>query len=219
MIPELEISWKNALKIDTDSIYFKDLMVFLENEYKLYTVYPKIENVFRAFDLCKFYETKVIIIGQDPYHGNGQANGLCFSVSAGVPYPPSLQNIFKEVARDIGTGSNNSDLERWAKQGILLLNSVLTVRANLPNSHKEHGWERFTDSVIKGLSDKKDNLVFLLWGSYAHNKAHLINEKKHCILRTTHPSPFSAYKGFLGCSHFSQTNKYLKEHGITSIDW
>lgn len=219
MIPELEISWNNALKIDTESIYFRDLMVFLENEYKLYTVYPKIENVFRAFELCKFYETKVVIIGQDPYHGEGQANGLCFSVSEAVPSPPSLQNIFKEGTRDIGKVSNNSDLERWAKQGILLLNSVLTVRANLPNSHKDHGWEHFTDSVIRGLSDKRDNLVFLLWGSYAQNKAHLINGKKHCILKTTHPSPFSAYKGFLGCSHFSQTNKYLKEHGIECIDW
>lgn len=219
MCLELEISWMEVLKNDIESMYFKRLTDFIKDESKSYSIYPRKENIFRAFDLCKFHETKVVIVGQDPYHGENQANGLCFSVNNNAPSPPSLQNILKEVSTNTGTFSNAGNLERWARQGVLLLNSILTVRSGAPNSHKNQGWEKFTDAVITAINNQRHNVIFLLWGNYAQNKGHLIDDKKHCILKTTHPSPFSANKGFLGCRHFSKTNEFLEKNGMKQIHW
>lgn len=216
----IESSWKEKLASEFKKEYFQKLTAFVREEYLSKKVYPKPENLFRAFDLCSFEKTKVVIIGQDPYHGPRQAHGLCFSVQHGVQNPPSLKNIFKEIENDLGIKmSNSGDLTNWAKQGVLLLNATLTVLAHQASSHQGKGWEEFTDAVIKIISNQKENVVFLLWGAYAGSKADLINPKKHLILKAPHPSPLSAYRGFFGCKHFSKANKYLKEHGQKEIDW
>jgi uracil-DNA glycosylase len=200
--------------------YFTKLIEFVKEEYKTGTIYPPGKDIFRAFDACDFERVNVVIIGQDPYHGPGQANGLCFSVAPGVKMPPSLVNIFKEISSDLGKPMPASgDLGRWAEQGVLLLNATLTVRASSPGSHQNKGWETFTDAVIRKLSDERENLVFLLWGAYAHKKGEVIDRRKHLVLMSAHPSPFSADRGFFGCKHFSKTNEYLKSKGLPEIDW
>ena len=217
---KIEKSWQKELASEFKKDYFKSLASFVRAEYINKKVYPKPENIFRAFSLCPFNKVKVVIIGQDPYHGPGQAHGLCFSVQRGIQNPPSLKNIFKEVSDDLGVKmSDSGDLSTWSKQGALLLNATLTVLAMQAGSHQKKGWEEFTDSVIKTISDKKENVVFLLWGSYAQGKEVLIDSQKHLILKAPHPSPLSSYRGFFGCKHFSKTNKYLKETGQTEIDW
>lgn len=217
---KIEESWKAILTEEFSKPYFKKLYGFVLNEYKTMVIYPNFNNLFRAFDLCPFQKTKVVIIGQDPYHGPGQANGLCFAVEGEGLIPPSLQNIFKEIESDLGIApEKNGDLSRLAKQGVLLLNATLTVRANNPGSHQKKGWEEFTDSVIEKLSNEKENLVFILWGNYAKKKGEKIDRSKHLVLEAKHPSPFSAYNGFFGSKHFSKANKYLKERGLREIDW
>lgn len=217
---DIEINWSQKLIPEFEKQYFSKLIEFVENEYKTKTIYPPIDNIFNAFNFCNFDNLKVVIIGQDPYHGEKQANGLCFSVHKEVKIPPSLVNIFKEIKEDLGKiFPENGDLTRWAKQGILLLNAVLTVEANKAGSHRNIGWEKFTDAVIKYISENKQNIVFILWGNYAKEKKQLIDNNKHLILEAAHPSPFSAYSGFFGCKHFSKTNKYLKNNGIKEIDW
>ena len=213
-------SWKESLGDEFEKEYFSELTEFIRKEYKTQRVFPKGKHIFKSFNLCPFSCVKVVLLGQDPYHGLGQAHGLSFSVTEGIPIPPSLANIFKEISRDLTIPiPSNGNLKRWAKQGVLLLNSILTVRAHNAGSHKGKGWETFTDSVIKILSDRKDHLVFLLWGSFAKSKLPLINCDKHLALLSTHPSPLSAHRGFNGCSHFSKTNLYLKEKSIQPIDW
>jgi uracil-DNA glycosylase len=213
-------SWKSLLSDEFQKPYFQHLSAFIRNEYKSQTIYPKGLDIFRAFDRCDFSELKVVIIGQDPYHGPGQANGLCFSVCEGVRIPPSLMNIFKEIRNDLGKPIPHSgDLERWAKQGVLLLNATLTVKASVPGSHQNKGWETFTDAVIKKISAEKEGIVFLLWGSYAQKKGEMIDRNKHLVLMSAHPSPFSADRGFFGCKHFSKTNMYLKSKGKGEVDW
>ncbi|QMU27987.1 uracil-DNA glycosylase [Adhaeribacter radiodurans] len=218
---KIEKSWQNELQPEFEKDYFKKLISFVKEEYATHTIYPPGGQIFNAFDKCPFDQVKVVLIGQDPYHGPGQAHGLAFSVNDGVAIPPSLRNIFKEIQDDLGKSIPKSgNLERWAKQGVLLLNATLTVRANTPGSHQKKGWEEFTDAVIEIVSEKKDNLVFMLWGAYAQKKGVIIEQKKkHCILKAAHPSPFAADKGFFGCRHFSQANSYLKEHGLAEIDW
>ena len=213
-------SWKIRLKNEFQRPYFKDLIQFVKLEYANHVVYPPGKEIFKAFDCCCFDNLRVVIIGQDPYHGAGQANGLCFSVRSGVPIPRSLSNIFKEIQTDIGKPfPPNGDLQRWANQGVLLLNATLTVRAATPGSHQNKGWESFTDAVIKTISDKKENIVFLLWGAYAQKKSLLIDSTRHHILQSPHPSPFSADRGFFGNKHFSKTNAYLKGKGLNLIEW
>jgi uracil-DNA glycosylase len=213
-------SWKRKLEKEFEKEYFVQLTQFIRNEYATQTVYPPGSEIFRAFDSCPFDNVKVVIIGQDPYHGAGQANGLCFSVRDGVRQPPSLQNIFKEIRSDLGKPIPKSgDLERWARQGVLLLNATLTVRGSSPGSHQNKGWETFTDSVIRAVSDVKTNVVFLLWGAYAQKKGEIIDRSKHLVLMSAHPSPFSADRGFFGCKHFSKANEYLKSKGLMEIDW
>jgi len=213
-------SWKGKLEKEFEKEYFTQLTQFVKNEYQTQVVYPPGKEIFRAFDCCSFEEVKVVIIGQDPYHGEAQANGLCFSVRDGVRHPPSLQNIFKEIRSDLGKPIPTSgDLERWARQGVLLLNATLTVRASSPGSHQNKGWETFTDAVIKIISDEKSNVVFLLWGAYAQKKGEVIDRSKHLVLMSAHPSPFSADRGFFGCKHFSKANEYLKSKGLKEIDW
>ena len=217
---KIESSWKNKLQDEFEKSYFKKLTAFVREEYKTKTIYPPGKDIFNAFDSCSFDKVRVVIIGQDPYHGPGQANGLCFSVHDGIALPPSLKNIFKEIETDIGTvPPKTGNLERWAKQGVLLLNATLTVEANTPGSHQKKGWEQFTDAVIQKLSDEKEHLVFILWGAYAQKKGLIIDAKKHCILQSAHPSPFSAYNGFFGNKHFSKTNEYLASHGFKKIVW
>ena len=201
--------------------YFKELAAFVKNEYKSHTCYPKGSNIFAAFDHCPFQETKVVIIGQDPYHGPNQANGLCFSVKDAIPHPPSLVNIFKEIKVDVGTEYPRSgNLERWAAQGVLLLNATLTVRAHQAGSHQKKGWEQFTDAIITTLSSEQEGLVFLLWGGFAKKKAQLVNETKHHILTSGHPSPLSANRGFwFGNQHFSKTNSLLSSMSKETIKW
>ena len=212
--------WKELLRDECSKPYFDTLVDFVKGEYSSGVVYPTGSNIFRAFDKCPFDKLKVVIIGQDPYHGPGQANGLCFSVGAGVPFPPSLQNIFKEVASDIGTPIPPSgELDRWAEQGVLLLNSVLTVRAHLAASHAGRGWEQFTDAVVRAIAERKEGVVYMLWGSYAQKKGAIANPEKNLILKAVHPSPLSAYRGFFGCKHFSQANQYLQQIGKTPIEW
>ena len=216
----IEPSWKEALKNEFEKDYFKELAGKVRQAYLAGTVYPPPKYIFNAFDLCPFDKVKVVIIGQDPYHGPGQAHGLSFSVTDGVRPPPSLQNIYKEIKADVGTEVPKSgNLERWARQGVLLLNASLTVEKGQPNSHQLFGWERFTDAAIKKVSDEKEHVVFLLWGRFAQNKAELIDSSKHLVLTAAHPSPFSAHNGFFGCRHFSKTNEYFKEHDMTPIEW
>ncbi|MFH2143510.1 MAG: uracil-DNA glycosylase [Bacteroidota bacterium] len=220
MNPKIHDSWKEILMQEFRADYFLQLKEFLMTEKKTYTVYPPGNKIFSAFDYTPFENVKVVIIGQDPYHGPGQAHGLCFSVPEGIKKPPSLVNIFKELYNDIGIGiPTHGNLEKWAKQGVLLLNATLTVRANTAGSHQRKGWEQFTDSIIRRTSDLKKNLVFILWGRYAHEKELLIDTSKHYILKAAHPSPFSAYNGFFGCKHFSKTNEYLTQNGLSEIDW
>jgi len=218
--PTIDESWGILLKDQFSSIYFTELKRFLVDEREKHTIYPPGRQIFAAFNHTPFDKVKVVIIGQDPYHGVGQANGLCFSVSNGIKPPPSLINIFKELNVDLGLAIPSSgNLESWAKQGVLLLNATLTVRANTPGSHQNKGWEIFTDTIIKQLSEQKKGLVFLLWGRYAQAKEILVDAKKHHVLKAAHPSPFSAYNGFFGCKHFSTTNELLKKEGLTAIDW
>jgi uracil-DNA glycosylase len=216
----IEPSWKERLTGEFEKPYFQDLIAFVKSEYQNQVVYPPGKEIFRSFDHCRFDDLNVVILGQDPYHGPGQANGLCFSVRPGMSMPPSLINIFKEIRNDLGKPfPPDGDLERWARQGVLLLNATLTVRASSPGSHQNKGWEIFTDSVIRNISEQKTHVVFLLWGAYAQKKGMLIDPQKHFILSAPHPSPFSADRGFFGCKHFSRTNQYLKEHRLREIDW
>ncbi len=218
--PVIEESWKTILEDQFNSDYFLGLKKFLIEEKKKHKVYPPGSLMFSAFDLTPFDIVKVVIIGQDPYHGTGQAHGLCFSVPKGIKNPPSLNNIFKELNDDLGIKpSEDGNLENWAKQGVLLLNATLSVRANQAGSHQNKGWETFTNSVISTISEKKTGLVFILWGNYAKAKEILIDTTKHYILKAAHPSPFSAYSGFFGCKHFSKTNEILRDLGLQEIDW
>lgn len=214
-------SWKKHLAGEFEKPYFKELSDFVHGEYAHSIVYPAPENIFRTFDLCHFGDVEVVILGQDPYHGPDQANGLCFAVGEGIRLPPSLQNIFKEIESDLGTPMihKSGDLERWARQGILLLNATLTVRAHQAGSHQGRGWEQFTDAAVRALSEEREHLVFILWGNYAKTKGAHIDRSKHLVLESAHPSPFSAYNGFFGCKHFSKTNEYLQKHGKKIIDW
>ncbi len=217
---KIEKSWKELLKDEFEKDYFIKLTDFVRNEYKSRTIYPPAKDIFKAFDLCPVENVKVIIIGQDPYHGKGQAHGLCFSVKDGVKIPPSLRNIYKELYDDIGKPiQETGNIEHWAKQGVLMLNATLTVRAGNAGSHQNKGWETFTDAAIKLISEEKENLVFLLWGAYAQKKGTVINLEKHYILKSAHPSPFSAHNGFFGNKHFSKTNEFLKSKGLNEINW
>lgn len=217
---KIESSWKVKLVEEFEKPYFQELTSFVKQEYLTQTIFPPGKEIFRAFDCCDFNSVKVVIIGQDPYHGPGQANGLCFSVRDGMRLPPSLLNIFKEIHKDLGKPIPSSgDLERWAKQGVLLLNATLTVRTSAAGSHQNKGWETFTDAVIKKISDEKENVVFMLWGAYAQKKGEIINRSKHYVLMSAHPSPFSADRGFFGGKHFSKTNEYLKSKGLKEIEW
>jgi uracil-DNA glycosylase len=217
---KIATSWKERLQPEFEKDYFKELTRFVKAEYASQRVYPPAKEIFHAFDSCSFDETKVVIIGQDPYHGDGQANGLCFSVSDGIKPPPSLVNIFKEINQDLGKPIPTSgNLQRWAKQGVLLLNATLTVRASSPGSHQDKGWELFTDAVIKVISDQKKNVVFILWGAYAQKKGQVIDRAKHFVLMSPHPSPFSAHSGFFGSKPFSKTNEYLKGKELMEIEW
>lgn len=217
---QIEESWKAHLQEEFDKPYFRTLTDFVRNEYRQDPVYPPGSLIFNAFNLCPFDRVKVVIIGQDPYHGPGQAHGLCFSVNDGVPFPPSLVNIFKEIKSDIGTEvPATGNLARWAQQGVLLLNAILTVRAHQAGSHQNHGWETFTDAVIRILAGQRAHLVFLLWGAYAQRKGAFIDRNRHLVLASAHPSPLSAYHGFFGNRHFSRANAYLVEHGEAPIAW
>lgn len=217
---KIEESWKRELATEFDKDYFRNLIDFVRAEYLSgRAIYPKAKNIFNAFNLCPVDSVRVVIIGQDPYHEPGQAMGLCFSVPTGVANPPSLQNIYREIESDLGRpSSTNGDLTHWAQQGVLLLNSTLTVRAHLAASHAGRGWEQFTDAVIAALATRK-NIVYMLWGSYAQKKAALVDEKNNLVLKSVHPSPLSAYRGFFGCKHFSRANEYLVAHGFNPIDW
>ncbi len=217
---KIAASWKAGLSEEFGKPYFVQLADFVRSEYSTAMVYPPGREIFSAFDHCPFGEVKVVIIGQDPYHGPGQANGLCFSVRDGVRMPPSLANIFKEIRNDLGKPVPDSgNLERWARQGVLLLNATLTVRAASPGSHQNRGWEAFTDAVIRKISAEKANVVFLLWGAYAQRKGEIIDRSKHHVLMAAHPSPFSADRGFFGCKHFSKTNEFLRARGMEEINW
>ncbi len=212
--------WKDILAPEFEKPYFEELTRFVREEYASHRVYPRGSNIFRAFDKCPFDKVKVVIIGQDPYHGPGQAHGLCFSVADGVPFPPSLQNIFKEVQADTGAEIPLSgNLDRWAEQGVLLLNAVLTVREHEAASHAGKGWESFTDAVVRAVAERKEGVVYMLWGSYAQRKGAIADPTKNLILKAVHPSPLSAYRGFLGCRHFSQANAYLESLGKEPIRW
>jgi len=216
----IEPSWKNALQSEFDKDYFARLTDFVRNEYKTKLTFPPSALIFNAFEQCPFDKVKVVIIGQDPYHGDGQAHGLCFSVADGVAFPPSLLNIFKEIERDLGIAKPTSgNLIRWAQQGVLLLNATLTVQAHAAGSHQGRGWETFTDAAIHKLASEKEGLVFMLWGSYAQKKGDFIDTNKHLVLKSVHPSPLSAYRGFIGNNHFSLANKYMKEKGLEEIQW
>ncbi|MFT6827893.1 MAG: uracil-DNA glycosylase [Roseivirga sp.] len=213
-------SWKNELSNEFEQEYFCKLTAFVRNEYQTQTVYPAGNNIFRAFDRCSFDNVKVVILGQDPYHGPNQANGLCFSVKEGIPFPPSLVNIFKEIKDDIGKEiPPHGSLDRWADQGVLLLNATLTVRAHEAGSHQNKGWETFTDAVIQQLATKRKGIVYMLWGSYAQKKADFVSSDDNLILKAPHPSPLSSYRGFFGCKHFSKANEYLEGKGLSKIKW
>ena len=217
---KIEESWKKVLTGEFDKPYFESLVKFVKDEYARHTIYPPGKKMFNAFDSCPFDAVKVVILGQDPYHGSGQAHGLCFSVQDGIAFPPSLQNIFTELKNDLSIPAPKSgNLERWAHQGVFLLNATLTVRARQAGSHQNKGWETFTDAVIRKLAEEKEHLVFLLWGAYAQRKGEFIDTNRHLVLKAPHPSPFSADRGFFGCRHFSKTNSYLEQHGKTPIQW
>jgi len=217
---KIESSWKDRLADEFTKPYFQQLVEYVKTEYSKFTVYPPGRFIFNAFDHCPFDAVRVVILGQDPYHGPGQAHGLCFSVNDGVPMPPSLINIFKEIKADVGGEIPPSgNLVRWADQGVLLLNATLTVRAHQAGSHQNKGWEMFTDAVIRKISEEKQDVVFLLWGSYAQKKGAVIDPFRHKILKAPHPSPLSAHRGFLGCKHFSQVNDFLLEKGKKAIEW
>lgn len=219
-VPNIDCSWLEVLDNEFKSAYFQDLKAFLLEEKKQYQVYPPGPLMFSAFNRTPFKAVKVVILGQDPYHGPGQAEGLSFSVPEGVPVPPSLRNIYKELFDDLGIPpKKHGHLGSWAQQGVLLLNAVLSVRAHSPGSHRDKGWERFTDAAIMALNERRERLVFMLWGNFARSKASLISSEKHLTLEAAHPSPFSAYNGFLGCRHFSRANQYLEDFGITPIQW
>ena len=212
--------WKAVLAPEFEKPYFAELTDFVRKEYLRARIYPQGKNIFRAFDKCPFDSLKVVIIGQDPYHEEGQANGLCFSVGDGVPFPPSLQNIFKEVHDDTGAPIPASgNLDRWAEQGVLMLNAVLTVRAHEAASHAGMGWERFTDAVVRAIAERKQGIVYMLWGAYAQKKGAIVNPATNCILKCAHPSPLSVYRGFFGCRHFSKANEYLTSIGQSPIVW
>lgn len=217
---QIEPSWKEHLAHEFKQEYFLKLADFVRDEYKNTKVYPPPKKVFNAFELCPFENVEVVILGQDPYHGPGQANGLAFAVNEGVAVPPSLQNIFKEIESDLGHEvSHEGDLSRWAKQGVLLLNATLTVRARSPGSHQGHGWEALTSAAVQTLSQEREHLVFMLWGRYAKEKGSVVDRTKHLVLEAAHPSPFSVHSGFFGCKHFSKANAYLVEYGKKPIEW
>lgn len=218
---QIEPSWKKALEGEFGKEYFSTLREFIHEEYRTQLVYPAAKNIFHAFNLTPFDTVRVVILGQDPYHGEGQATGLSFAVPEGVRLPPSLKNIFKEIENDIGVlpDVQSGDLSRWAKQGVLLLNATLTVRAASSGSHQGQGWEAFTDAAITALSDQKEHLVFILWGNYARTKGEHIDRAKHLVIESAHPSPFSAYGGFFGSKPFSKANEYLRKYGKPEIDW
>lgn len=217
---KIESSWKSLLTEECEKDYFKNLVSFVKQEYDNKKIYPPGSQIFSAFDFCPVDQVKVVIIGQDPYHGPGQANGLCFSVSEGVPLPPSLLNIFKELKNDLGNEiPQHGSLEKWAKQGVLLLNATLTVEARQPGSHQNKGWETFTDAVIQKLAGVRNNLVFILWGAYAQRKGEVIDLKKHHIISSPHPSPFAAHRGFFGSKPFSRTNSFLVKNEFHPILW
>ena len=217
---KIEQSWKQQLQDEFEKPYFIQLTEFVRSEYQTQKIYPPAKLIFNAFDQCPFDQVKVVILGQDPYHGPGQAHGLCFSVNDGVDFPPSLRNIFKEIKDDTGAPiPSGGNLERWAKQGVLLLNATLTVRAHLAGSHQKKGWEQFTDAVIHLVADRLEHVVFILWGNYAISKAGFVDQQKHLVLQSVHPSPLSASRGFFGNHQFSKANKYLLEHGKEPIVW
>jgi uracil-DNA glycosylase len=216
----IEESWKTQLQAEFEKPYFKQLTEFVRSEYLSQAIYPPAKLIFNAFEQCPFDRVKVVILGQDPYHGPGQAHGLCFSVNDGVEFPPSLRNIFKEIQADTGAPIPKSgNLIRWAQQGVLLLNATLTVRANMAGSHQKQGWEQFTDSVIRLVSDQLEHVVFILWGNYAISKGEFIDARKHLVLKSVHPSPLSASRGFFGNKQFSTANKYLAEWGKEAVNW
>lgn len=216
----IEESWKEQLQTEFEKLYFQQLTEFVRSEYQTQKIYPPAKLIFNAFDQCSFDRVKVVILGQDPYHGPGQAHGLCFSVNDGVEFPPSLRNIFKEIQADTGAPIPASgNLTRWAQQGVLLLNATLTVRAHLAGSHQKRGWEQFTDAVIRLVSERMEHVVFILWGNYAISKSELIDQQKHLILKSVHPSPLSANRGFFGNHQFSTANKYLIEWGKEPVKW
>ena len=217
---QIEASWKDILSVEFRKDYFIKLVAFIKNEYKTKNIYPPGHLIFNAFNHCPFHKVKAVILGQDPYHGPGQAHGLCFSVKDGIPSPPSLENIFKEIEADLNIPVPQSgNLERWADQGVLLLNATLTVRAHQAGSHQNKGWETFTDEVIRLISENKEHVVFFLWGNYAQRKGSIINPQKHLVLKSVHPSPLSASRGFFGNKHFSQCNDYLIQHHISPVSW
>ncbi len=217
---KIEKSWHDVLRDEFDKPYFENLINFVRHEYATKRIFPPGSRIFAAFDACPFDKVKVVILGQDPYHDEGQANGLCFSVAPGMPMPPSLINIFREISSDIGTPIPQSgDLSRWAEQGVLLLNATLTVEAHRAGSHQGKGWEEFTDEVVMRLATDRENLVFMLWGSYAQRKGAFIDRSRHLVLSSPHPSPLSAYRGFFGNHHFSQANAWLSRHGLSPIQW
>jgi uracil-DNA glycosylase len=218
--PQIESSWKEVLNEEFNASYFISLKEFLVEEKKKFTIYPPGNLIFNAFNHTPFESVRIVLLGQDPYHGPGQAHGLCFSVPRGIKPPPSLVNIFKELNTDLGIPiPEHGNLLRWAEQGMLLLNATLTVRANQAGSHQGKGWEQFTDAVIRTISEKKAGIIFILWGKFAQAKENLIDKNKHYILKAAHPSPFSSYNGFFGCKHFSKTNAILERHGFPPIDW
>jgi uracil-DNA glycosylase len=217
---KIEESWKKQLQEEFEKPYFKQLTDFVRSEYVSQVIYPPAKLIFNAFDKCPFGNVKVVILGQDPYHGPGQAHGLCFSVNDGIEFPPSLRNIFKEIQNDLGVPIPRSgNLERWARQGVLLLNATLTVRANQAGSHQKKGWEQFTDSVIHHVAENLEHVVFILWGNYAISKGEFIDPNKHLVLKSVHPSPLSASRGFFGNKQFSKANNYLSQHGKNEIQW
>lgn len=217
---KIEESWKAVLADEFAKPYFNQLTEFVRNEYRQHAVYPPAKLIFNAFDQCPFEQLKVVILGQDPYHGPGQAHGLCFSVNDGIDFPPSLRNIFKELNGDVGKAiPATGNLTEWAKQGVLLLNATLTVRAHEAGSHQKRGWEEFTDAVIHRINAEKEHVVFILWGSYAIRKGEFIDQSKHLVLTSVHPSPLSASRGFFGNKHFSKTNEFLTKHQLSPISW
>lgn len=217
---KIEPSWKQVLQDEFAKPYFEELANFVRDEYKSKQVFPPPKDIFKAFDLCPFDKVKVVILGQDPYHGDGQAHGLCFSVNKNIPMPPSLVNIYKEIISDVGGQMpSHGNLEHWAGQGVFLLNAILSVVAHQPTSHQNKGWETFTDEVIRLIAEKKEHVVFILWGAYAQSKEWMIDQKKHLVLKAPHPSPLSSHRGFFGCKHFSRANEFLVKNGLKSIDW